>query len=117
MSPLTPKLKEIMLFIQRTVAQTGHAPTIKEIVTGCALSSKSRAHDAVNDLCTLGHLGREIYGKKQASRGLTILKPIPDDRFEEAAKAVCDALGRDLNPDNVSRAREAIFNTLMGEHA
>lgn len=109
MTKLSPQQEEVLLFIQREVAKTGHPPVLTDIVAHCArVSSKSRAHKIVAQLVALGHLGKA----PNVARGITLLKPIPDDRFEEAAKAVCQCFGI-VTPDNIEKAREAIAQTLM----
>lgn len=108
MTALLPRHAEIMRFVQHHMALCGHAPTIVEIRQGMGLSSNSRAHAAITMLVDSGYLSRDPYRE----RGLTILKPIPDDRFEEAAKRVCSALGL-TDPSNIKTARDEIEAALL----
>lgn len=111
MTALTERQEEVMLFIQREFARSGRAPRMEDIVTGCGLSSKSRAHAIVSDLEALGFIARD----RHHARGITILRLIPDDRFEAAARAACEALGQPANDETVAAAREAIVKVLITE--
>ncbi len=106
---LYPRERAVMLTIQAHLAINGVMPTIEDIAKGVGLSSKGRTHHLVAALCEKGYLAKDAY----TARGLTILKPVPDDRFEEAAKAVCGALHKEPNPENIKSAREAIFAALV----
>lgn len=113
-APLSPKAKKAMLFIQRYVAtdEFARAPTLLEIANAVDVTSKSVAHRLVSELVLSGNLGRA----KDIKRGLVVLCPLPDDRFEECARAVCAALGHTA-PADVAKARQAIVATLVESQA
>lgn len=113
MTPLSPRQREVMLYIQRAFAQTGQAPTLVDITVACKLASKSRAHAVVEELCDAGLLAKQ----QNRARGLVILRTVPDDRFEDAARKVCEALRVGATPDNIARAREAIVSNLIDRSA
>lgn len=108
MIDLTPRQVTVMLAIQRCIALTGHSPTLESLGAECGITSKGRMHHHVAELIARGYLAK--HGAR--ARSLTVLKPLPDDRFEEAAKQVCSALGV-VTPDNIAKAREAIQAALM----
>lgn len=109
MSKLTPQQEQVMLYVQRAFARTGHPPVLTDIAAHCeGVASKTRAHTVVAQLIELGYLAKI----PNVSRGIVIVKTIPDDRFEEAAKEVCQRLGV-VTPANIAIAREAIAQTLM----
>lgn len=108
---MTPKQRDLQIFIQHEIARTGQSPTMEAIAEALGLSSRSRAHALVSDLVNTGHLARS----KNRARGITVRRPIPDDRFEAAAKAVCAALDRAPNTDNVTRATAALMDALVTE--
>lgn len=113
MTPLSPRQREVMLYIQRAFAETGAAPTLEAITQACKLPSRSRAHALVESLVIAGLLLKQ----PNRARGLVIRRPIPDDRFEEAARKVCEALRVGATPDNIARAREAIVSNLIDRSA
>ncbi|MCL4715532.1 MAG: hypothetical protein KJZ75_11530 [Hyphomonadaceae bacterium] len=108
---LSDRQEQVMLAIQRDFARTGRSPTLEAIGKEVGITSKGRVHNIISELVALGHLERDA----NRSRGLRIVKPIPDDRFEEAARAACAALQCAASPDNIARARDAIAATLMPE--
>jgi SOS-response transcriptional repressor LexA len=97
--------RDVMLYIQKEVAATGLAPRISDVMKHCGVASKSRAHKIIDELVGLGHLGKV----PNKTRGLVVLRPLPD-RFEEAAKAACEAAG--IGADKVPLVRDAIASTL-----
>ncbi len=105
---LPPRTKAAMLFIQRYFAEHGRAPALREIAKGVGVNSSSAAHRVVCELELCGYIDRTA----GARRDITILKTIPDDRFEEAAKAVCAEHGC-TDPASIAKARDLIFNTLV----
>lgn len=109
---LSVRQREVMLAIQREVARNGHAPTLVAIAKSCGISSKGRIHGVISDLAAMGYLERDPH----RARGLKVLKPVIDDRFEEAAREVCTRLGRTA-PSDIAAAREAIFSALMKDAA
>lgn len=109
---LTPKQEDVMRFIQREIVATGHAPTLDAICVEFELASKSRAHAYVTQLVLAGHLARA----DKKSRGLTILKPIADDRLEHTAREVCRALGIET-PDKIKTVRETLYAQLSEQAA
>lgn len=113
-SPLSPKAKKAMLFIQGYVAtdEFARAPTLLEIAASVSISSKSAAHRLVTELELAGFISRT----RDTSRGITILRTLADDRFEEAARAVCAALGHTA-PADIVKARQAIVSTLVESQA
>lgn len=112
-SPLSPKAKKAMLFIQRYIAtHDGHAPTLLEICAAVELSAKSAAHRLLSELELAGYITRIDNTK----RGIRVERMLPDDRFEEAAKAVCAALGH-TEPADIAIARQAIVATLVESQA
>jgi SOS-response transcriptional repressor LexA len=97
-----------MLFIQRYVVEHGRAPSVRDLADGIELQSTSAAHRILVELERRGFISRSA----SAHRSITILKTIPDDRFEEAAKAVCAAHGC-TDPASIAKARDLIFNSLV----
>ena len=108
MSTLPPRTKAAMLFIQRYFAEHGRAPAIRDIAKGIGLTSSGATHRILCDLEEAGYIDRTA----GARRDITILKTIPDDRFEEAAKAVCAEHGC-TDPASIAKARDLIFNSLV----
>lgn len=106
--PRISRKKDAMLFIQRYVVEHGRAPSVREIAAGVELQSTSAAHRILAELEEGGFISRS----ENAHRSITILKTITDDRFGEAAKAVCAELGC-TDPASIAKARDLIFNTLV----
>lgn len=100
----TERHRDVMLFIQREFAANGIAPRIVDAMKATGLS-KTHVHKLIEDLCILGYLAKI----KDRARGLSIVRPLPD-RFEEAAKAACEAAGAD--PSTIPAIRDAIAQTL-----
>ncbi len=108
-----------MLFIQHYLAKQSQAPSLHEIANDLGVKSKSAALRAVTQLEEAGFIARprSILGRRHAhARGIELLKTLPDDRFEEAAKAVCAVLGHS-EPGAVAKARAAIVSTLVERNA
>lgn len=109
---LSPHHAAIMRFVQRRLARDGHAPRLEDVRAEFNLSSPSRAHAAISHLVDQGYLARD----RRRTRGLSVLRPIPDDRFEDTAKAVCEALGC-LTEANIAIVRQTIVQTLIEREA
>lgn len=112
MTKLTDRQERVMRFVQDFSDVHGKAPKLTELMAGCEMNARSRAHAAITALCKAGYLERT----PNMERGLKILKRLPD-RFEEAAKAVCVALHQDTTADNVTAAKKAMENVLIGAAA
>lgn len=108
---LTPRAEAAMRFIQESIVKTGRSPIYVEIGERIGVSSKGRIHAIVGELEAKGYVSRANY----TARGLQVLKPLPD-RFEEAAKAVCEALGH-TSPEDVMTARKVMVSTLIDRSA
>jgi len=106
---LSIRQEKVLLFIQSEIVRTGHAPTLEAIASHCGISSKGRIHSVITELVALGYVRREV-GR---TRGLSVLRPIAADRFEEAARAACSALQCAPSPDNIARAGAAIRSALI----
>ena len=107
MSTLPPRTKAAMLFIQRYFAEHGRAPAIRDIAKGIGLTSSGATHRILCDLEEAGYIDRTA----GARRDITILKTIPDDRFEEAAKLCLDRF--ESKGMFWLYARDLIFNSLV----
>lgn len=112
--PLTKRQEQVLLLVQRGIAATGRAPTYAVLCQSTGIVSRGAMCDAVNELCERGYLERVMSGGK--AMGLRVLKQIPDDRFADAARAVCQALGV-VTPDNIAVARAEIAKVLLPEAA
>lgn len=110
--PRISRKKDAMLFIQRYVAEHGRAPSVRELAAGIELQSTSAAHRILTELEHGGFIARS----ENAHRSITVLKTVPDDRFEEAAKAACAALQCVASADNIARARDAIVASLVRQN-
>lgn len=114
MSSLTERQRAVMLFIQREIATKGEAPTLEQIAEACGISGgRSKAHYYISALCSAGYLARD----NKRHRSLRVVRPVSDDRFEEAARDACKALQCVPSKANIQLAREAIMRRLMPEAA
>jgi len=59
MEVLSPKRKRILDFIARFISQKGYAPSVRDIVKGCGISSASVAQYHLNVLEEQGHIRRD----------------------------------------------------------
>jgi len=59
MEALSPKRKRILDFIARFISQKGYAPSIRDIVKGCGISSTSVAQYHLDVLQQQGHIHRD----------------------------------------------------------
>jgi len=59
MEVLSPKRKRILDFIARFISQKGYAPSIRDIVKGCGISSTSVAQYHLDVLQQQGHIHRD----------------------------------------------------------
>lgn len=93
---LTPKQRDLMLFIQRFQDANGCSPSFDECCRALNLASKSGVHRLTEALEERGHISRIKY----RSRAITILKRIPDpearisDDGRQAFKALVCELAR-----------------------
>jgi repressor LexA len=59
MEILSPKRKRILDFIARFINQKGYAPSVRDVVKGCGISSSSVAQYHLNVLEEQGHIRRD----------------------------------------------------------
>ena len=69
MKALSVKQQSILDFIHRFLADRGYPPTVRDIVTGCGISSTSVADYNLNILETEGYIRRH----REVSRGIELL--------------------------------------------
>jgi len=69
MKALSAKQQSILDFIHRFLADRGYPPTVRDIVTGCGISSTSVADYNLNILETEGYIRRH----REVSRGIELL--------------------------------------------
>ncbi len=68
MEELSPKREEILDFLARFIKEKGYAPSVRDIVRGCALSSSSIAQYHLNVLERQGYIHRE----RELSRSISL---------------------------------------------
>jgi repressor LexA len=59
LTPLTPRQREVLEFIGRTVDERGYPPSVREIGTAVGLNSPSTVHSHLETLQRLGYLRRD----------------------------------------------------------
>ena len=69
----SPKQQQIIEYIRRFWSDRGYPPTVRDIVTGCGISSTSVVDYNLNILERLGYLRRH----REVSRGIELLKRSP----------------------------------------
>lgn len=79
MTTLTNRQHELMLFIQRTIIETGLSPTVQECAEAIHVA-RGATHAHIAALIERGFVRKT----PQRKRSLEVVKPIPDDRFFDA---------------------------------
>ena len=74
MSILSPKRKQILDFITAFIEGKGYAPSVRDIVEGCAISSSSVAQYHLNVLEQQGYIRRD----HEVSRSIGLVKKATD---------------------------------------
>jgi len=74
MKKLSDKQRRIISYINRFVSDKGYPPSIRDIQTGCAISSTSVVDYNLNILESKGHIRRHA----EVSRGIKLLTRTPD---------------------------------------
>jgi len=80
MKALSAKQQSILDFVHRFLADRGYPPTVRDIVTGCGISSTSVADYNLNVLETEGYIRRH----REVSRGIELLdgSSVPRSRVQ-----------------------------------
>lgn len=79
---LTPRQRDLMLYVQRYVDEFGCAPTNQEITDALQLKSKAGTQRLLNGLEERGWLTRIPH----RARAITILKRLPDPERRDVAR-------------------------------
>ncbi len=74
MKKLSDKQKRIIKYIDRFLSDKGYPPSIRDIQTGCGISSTSVVDYNLNILENKGHIRRHA----EVSRGITLINKGPD---------------------------------------
>lgn len=89
MISLTKKERELMLYIQRVLRETGGVgPTFEEMMEHMGLASKSGIFRMITQLEHKGRLRR----RHNQPRAIEILEPVPDESRLARAEAIVAAL-------------------------
>jgi repressor LexA len=80
---MTPKMRETLLLLQRTIDATGVAPSFDEMAAELGLASKSGVHRLLEALTARGHIAR-LPGK---ARAIVIVRRVPDEAAADQARA------------------------------
>jgi repressor LexA len=86
MGTLSPRQQKILSFIRRFLTDNSYPPTVRDIVSGCGISSTSVADYNLGILEKNGYIRRH----REVSRGLELL----DGSMEKATKAVVPVIGQ-----------------------
>ena len=74
MGILSPKRKQILDFITAFIEGKGYAPSVRDIVEGCGISSSSVAQYHLNVLEQQGYIHRD----REVSRSIGLVKKATD---------------------------------------
>jgi len=86
MKALSAKQQSILDFIHRFLADRGYPPTVRDIVTGCGISSTSVADYNLNILETEGYIRRH----REVSRGIELL----DGSYAQRSRVQVPVIGQ-----------------------